>query len=167
GSAGSGGTFFLHRAPSVRVVSHRRAGIIGRSRRTVFQRGYGVVALPQELQDAHAMAERIAQVGDAAPRVGLRRAFQYGASGHGLARGRIHVLDHEVQVYGRPVARIVAAAGHRAGRSRALLFAQQVNGRACAQQLDAVAAEAAGDFQAECVAVELDRAVQVVDIDVD
>lgn len=70
-----------------------------------------VIATPQEFHQTNAMAERIGQVGDAAPLAGMNIPLQRRARKRGLSHGGVHILDDEVEMDRGPVALIVTLLG--------------------------------------------------------
>lgn len=126
-----------------------------------------VVAPAQELQDADAVAVRVAQMCDAAPGVRDGRIFQVGAGRDRLLHGAIHVFHHHVQMHGRPVPRVVARLPRRAGRRRAGGLFQQIDGRIGAQHFRRVRAQPPMQGQSESALIEADGVFKIGDVDVD
>src|SRR5688572_29057842 len=125
-----------------------------------------VVTPAGELDEAKAVAERIGEEREAPVGVLLGRLLERCAGGGCALDGAIDIVDREIEVHRRPVA-AVAAPFFRSGRGRrAFLFGKQVDRRAGAQELEP-ALEAPAHMQAEPVAVEARRAIELRDVDVD
>ena len=112
------------------------------------------------------MTEWIRQVRDAAPRVLLDIALERRAGSDRAIARRLEILDREVEVDRRPVARVVAAA-RACERRRARRLREQVDRRCVADELERGVAEPASDAEVERRRVEGGGGGEIGDVDVD
>src|SRR5262249_6375958 len=123
-----------------------------------------VIPVPPELDQTEPVTERIGQVGDVPPLVGLDLSFKLCARGFRPLHCRLNIRNDEVQVNWGPMASIITPLWH-AGRSRtAGGLGQEVDRRRGAEHFGDALAQTASESQPQSTAIELDRFLKIIDV---
>src|SRR3954452_25304209 len=148
-------------------AAHGMARATGDSGLASGRRAQPVVGRLGVRYEVEAVAEGIRERGEPPQVRVVEAALQARACLYGALHRGVEIVDDEVEVDRRPVAREVLAQHVLARFELGLRACEQVDGNPSAPELDPPRGEAARQGEPAAVDVELDPALEVVDLDVD